>query len=114
MGITSAMSETTSRPPESLTDPATPHVTVKVFGALRERLGAPSCEVDVRPGGTIRDLLRELATRVPNLVPTLERGLSEGYLNVLVDGRNARFLDDLETRLAGGETVAFLPPVGGG
>jgi len=108
------MSERVSRQAESLTDPATPRVTVKVFGALRERLGAPSCEVDVRPGGTIRDLLKELATRVPNLVPTLERGLSDGYLNVLVDGRNTRLLDDLETRLVGGETVAFLPPIGGG
>jgi len=89
-------------------------VTVKVFGALRERLGADSRAVGIPDGGTIRDMLRVLATVVPELVPELERGLSAGYLNVLVNGRNARFLEDLNTKLLGGETIAFLPPIGGG
>jgi MoaD family protein len=108
------MTQKASGQPERPIDSRAPRVVVKVFGALRERLGAASREVDVPPGGTIRDLLRVLGSLVPALVPDLERGLSEGYLNVLVDGRNARFLDDLETRLHGGETVAFLPPIGGG
>ena len=89
-------------------------VVVKVFGALRARLSAASREIEIPAGGTIRDLLRSLASVVPDLVPALEKGLTNGYLNVLVDGRNARFLDGLDTHLDGGETVAFLPPIGGG
>jgi len=90
------------------------HVTVKVFGALREHLGADSRAVGIPDGGTIRDVLRVLAAVVPELVAELERGLSDGYLNVLVNGRNARFLEGVNTRLLGGETIAFLPPIGGG
>lgn len=89
-------------------------VVVKVFGALRTRLGAPSREIEVPVGGTVRDLLRALASAAPDLVAELEKGLDSGYLNVLVDGRHALFLDGLDTRLDGGETVAFLPPVAGG
>ena len=90
------------------------HVVVKVFGAFRERLGEGAREVELAPGATVNDLLDTLGAALPDLVADLRKGLSDGYLNVLVDGRNARFLNGLETQLDGGETVSFLPPIGGG
>ena len=65
-------------------------------------------------GGTLGDLIRELSSALPEVTAKLERGFEEGYLNVLINGRNARFLDGRRTRLAKGDTIAFLPPVGGG
>ena len=90
------------------------HVTVKVFGALRERFGSSARDIALRPPGTLRDLLAALSLAVPDVAPRLREGLADGYLNVLVNGRNAKFLEDLDTILDAGDTVAFLPPLGGG
>ncbi|MGB2982242.1 MAG: MoaD/ThiS family protein [Candidatus Bipolaricaulia bacterium] len=89
-------------------------VVVKVFGALRVHLGAGAREIVIPSRGTIRDLLSALATVIPDLAPRLEEGLDKGYLNILVNGRNARFLKGLDTPLVADDTVAFLPPIGGG
>jgi len=89
-------------------------VTVKVFGGLRQDLGAPSIDVDLRPFATLGALLAELRARRPELAEKLEAGLQDGYLNALINGRNIRFLDGSNTQLSEGDTVAFLPPVGGG
>jgi MoaD family protein len=95
-------------------DPADGFIVVKVFGALSEPFGATSREMPLPAGGTLGDLLRELSSALPEATAKLEQGLEDGYLNVLINGRNARFLDGRRTPLAAGDTVAFLPPVGGG
>lgn len=89
-------------------------VTVKVFGGLRESLGASSLDITLPPRATIRSLLAVMEADRPELVGKLKSGISDGYLNVLVNGRNIRFLDDLDTQLHQGDSVALLPPVGGG
>lgn len=89
-------------------------VIVKVFGALRDGFGASAREVGIPNDGTLHDLLAALNAICPEVVPKLEQGLRDGFLTVLVNGRNARFLDDLDTRLNPDDTVAFLPPIGGG
>jgi MoaD family protein len=105
--------------PEKATSPkvapeAPATVTVKVFGGLRDTVGGSALSVPIRPGSTVDDLLAILDRRHHELAGALRRGLSEGYLNVLVNGRNARFLTGGATRLADGDAVAFLPPIGGG
>lgn len=93
---------------------AAPSVTVKVFGGLRDRADRSNLRVPIRPGTTVDGLLSLLDATQPALADALRRGLSEGYLNVLVNGRNARFLTGGSTELADGDAVAFLPPIGGG
>lgn len=97
----------------------TPHdkrmtITVKVFGGLRELAASSAITVSLPLGTTITDLLVVLHRRIPALHEKLETGLADGYINILLNGRNIRFLDGLRTRLPAGATVAFLPPVGGG
>ncbi|MCK5246700.1 MoaD/ThiS family protein, partial [Candidatus Bipolaricaulota bacterium] len=53
-------------------------------------------------------------TGFPDLSAKLVAGLDAGYLNVLINGRNIQFLQGHDTVLNDGDTVAFLPPVGGG
>ena len=90
------------------------HVIVKVFGALRDVHRASEQSVALGADRTIRDLLAILRESNQELVQKLEVGLADGYLSCLVNGRNVNFLDGLDTALAEGTTIAFLPPVGGG
>lgn len=107
-------SATMSQRPADERDRTATVVVVKVFGALRDAFGPSSRELRLPPGATLADVFSTLASDLPEAAAKLEQGIADGYLNVLVNGRNARFLDGRETRLRAGDTVAFLPPVGGG
>ena len=89
-------------------------VTVKLFGGLRLLVGQPSISVSLPENATVADLLAVLGHEFPELHEKLQPGLTKGYLNTLIDGRNARSLSGFDTPLAGGSTIAFLPPIGGG
>ena len=89
-------------------------ITVKVFGGLREGLQSNALSRRLTADATLRQLLDGLHADVPELAGQLIDGLQAGYLNALVNGRNIQFLKKLDTALCDGDTVAFLPPVGGG
>ncbi len=89
-------------------------ITVKAFGGLRELIGASAAFIHLPYEATIADLLAEIRRCYPLFFEKLETGLTKGYINILLNGRNVRFLDGMATRLSDGVTVAFLPPVGGG
>jgi len=89
-------------------------ITVKAFGGLRELIGSSAVFVHLPREAMIADLLGEIRRCYPLFSEKLETGLTKGYINILLNGRNVRFLDGMATRLSDGVTVAFLPPVGGG
>jgi MoaD family protein len=91
-----------------------PEVVVKVFGGLRERSGQSSFRIPFTPGLSVEGVLAFLDHAQPALASALRAGLKDGYLNILVNGRNVRFLKGAETELAAADSVAFLPPIGGG
>jgi sulfur-carrier protein len=90
------------------------NVTVHVFGQLREYCGgATELPVSAR---TVRSLLDQLEQGQPLLYRNLcdETGKVRRHLNVFVNTENVRDLDGLETTLAAGDVVTFLPAVSGG
>lgn len=89
-------------------------VTVKVFGAHREQFGRDPQRIELASRSTLRDLLAKLDGLMPPLASKLRQGLDAGYLQVLINGRNAEFLGRFEAPLEEGDIVAFLPPIGGG
>ena len=89
-------------------------ITLKVFGGLRELRESAVEERLVGATGTIEDLWTELEREAPHFVEKLRDGIAQGFLHVLVNGRNIVFLNGSETRLSEGDTVAILPPIGGG
>ncbi|MFC2099403.1 MoaD/ThiS family protein [Candidatus Bipolaricaulota bacterium] len=89
-------------------------VIVKVFGGLREEFGTAEQRIVLPPGSPLGVLLAQLRRNKPALGCRLDEGLAKGYLNILVNGRNARFLEQMDTRLHDADVVAFLPPIGGG
>ncbi len=87
---------------------------MRVFGGLREHAGRGALTVSVARARTVSALLAALEADAPPLARALRDGLHDGYLNILVNGRNVRFLAGGDTPLAAGDSVAFLPPIGGG
>jgi len=89
-------------------------VTLKVFGGLRDLRPSPIETRTVPAGCTVADLWDRLQGEDPRFATALREGVASGYLHVLVNGRNIVFLDGPRTRLSNGDTVAVLPPIGGG
>ena len=93
-------------------------MTVQVLlpGFLADLAGG-SRHVDVDPpGGTLGDLLDALATAHPLLGRRIrdETGALRRFVNVYVDGDDARFEGGLAMEVKDGAVVQVLPSVAGG
>ena len=89
-------------------------ITIKVFGGLRDSFQGGTQTYHLSPPASLDILLHELKADFSELSAKLIEGIDAGYLNVLINGRNIQFLRGHDTPLHDGDTVAFLPPVGGG
>jgi molybdopterin synthase sulfur carrier subunit len=97
----------------AVAEPA-PNITIHVFGQLREYCaGAAELSLSAR---TVRALLEQLERDEPLLYRNLcdETGKVRRHLNVFVNNENARYLGGVDTTLAAGDVVTFLPAVSGG
>lgn len=86
---------------------------VRIPPTLRGEVGgARQVEAD---GGTVRELLEDLAVRYPALgAQVLENGGVAPFVNVYLGGEDVRTLDGLETVVADGQTLILLPAMAGG
>jgi molybdopterin synthase sulfur carrier subunit len=71
--------------------------------------------VELSPG-TVRELIGELEARWPQIKGQIvtENGELHRFVNVYVNDEDARYLDQLNTRVDEGDTVSLLPSVAGG
>jgi molybdopterin converting factor small subunit len=66
-------------------------------------------------GTTVRELLEDLATRLPALGSRVyDDGAIQPFVNVYVDGEDVRTRDGLETPVGESSTVILLPAMAGG
>ncbi|MEO8255948.1 MAG: MoaD/ThiS family protein [Acidobacteriota bacterium] len=79
-------------------------VTVRLFARLRDITGAAELAREVGPGATIGSVWRLLEGEYPALQP---------YGRSISSAVNADYAR-MDTALADGDEVAFLPPVSGG
>lgn len=81
-------------------------MTVKVlfFGRIRELAGITEESMQIAEGATLDDLFAAYCLRFPQL---------QNFRGSLVASRNQEFAA-WDTPIAGGDEVAFLPPVSGG
>lgn len=91
-------------------------VTLRTFGHIGTTIGATELKVDVA-GDTVKNLLDTLVKKVGDrlhkiLYPKGDQ-LSE-LLYILVNGRNIRHINGLETELKDGDVVSLFPITAGG
>jgi molybdopterin synthase sulfur carrier subunit len=87
--------------------------TVRVPPVLREDAGGER-EVQAS-GGTVRELLEDLTTRLPGLGERIYDGEQiRPFVNVYVDGEDVRTLGGLDMPVRDNSTVVLLPAMAGG
>jgi molybdopterin converting factor subunit 1 len=79
-------------------------VTVRLFARLRELAGAGELTREIAPQATIADVWADLVGDWPALAP---------YTRSISAARNEDYAP-MDTAVADGDEVAFLPPVSGG
>ena len=86
---------------------------VRIPPTLREEAGGER-EV-LAEGGTVREVLDDLATRFPALGSRiLDNGGIARFVNVYVGGEDIRTRDGYDTPVAESDTVILLPAMAGG
>jgi molybdopterin converting factor small subunit len=86
---------------------------VRVPPVLRQEAGGAR-EVNAS-GATVRELLEDLARRLPALGSRVyEEGAIQPFVNVYVDGEDVRTRDGLDTPVRESSTVILLPAMAGG
>ena len=90
-------------------------ITVKSFATFRDVMDRVF-SMTLPPGTTVNILLLELINRYPGLSDLMfaSPGTLRDYVNILKNGRNIFFLNNLETLLDDGDVIALFPPVAGG
>jgi sulfur-carrier protein len=86
-------------------------------GALRQYSGgAASVDLALAEGATLADLLDALGAEKPALIRRIrdEQGELRRFVNVYVDGEDARRAGGLEAPVPSGAEVLVLPSVAGG
>jgi molybdopterin synthase sulfur carrier subunit len=92
-------------------------VEVRFFTSLREITGKKVEEVQLQRSITVEELLTGFSKKYGReFMESLydEEGKVHSYLSILVNGKSINVLQGLDTELKEGDTIAILPPVGGG
>lgn len=90
---------------------------VQLHSTLRALIGEKSVEVPLDEDASVRDLVRAMARRWPALLDRLldDDGRISRQVNILVDGRNVRWLArGGDTTLATAKRIDLFPPTAGG
>ncbi|MGB3700765.1 MAG: ubiquitin-like small modifier protein 1 [Anaerolineales bacterium] len=92
-------------------------VRVSFYANLRQAAGQKSVDFPIPDQLTVRELMGEIIELIPGLGPELinDKGNLHEHLNILVNGRDIRYLNGhLDTLLAAGDQVSVFPALSGG
>ncbi|MGD9131004.1 MAG: MoaD family protein [Candidatus Bathyarchaeota archaeon] len=92
-------------------------VEIKFFTSLREITGKKAEEIQLQNVITVEELLTLLSEKYGNKFTEYiynKKGKVQDFLSFLVNGKNINVLQGFDTELKQGDTIAILPPVGGG
>jgi len=91
-------------------------VSVKLYFPFRRELPEGAIELELPEGTDVGAAVAELVERYPVLRDKLydAQGRLKRLVSALVNGTSIQFLQGFSTRLADGDELTLLPPVGGG
>lgn len=89
---------------------------IRVYATLRDIVGGPTVQLDNLTEATVGEMLDHLFVRFPNVREHVltSNGEMHSAFHVLINGRDARYLDGPETVITPQDEVRIFPPVGGG
>jgi MoaD family protein len=96
------------------------HVSIRFFTTLREVTGKKEEALEFPKDETVtvdkvlKRLTQRYGRKFVEYVYDSKTGQVKGFLQFLINGRSASSFDGLATRLADGDVLAIIPPVGGG
>ena len=90
-------------------------IEAKLYATLRAMAGGNK-SVEVEGGPTVGGTLDQLVALYPELGEGFfdEAGAVRSYVAVMVNGRDIRHLDGLDSPIEDGDTLDIFPPVAGG
>ena len=91
-------------------------VLVRSHGAIKRFIGSGKRIVELADEAMVRDLILKLGGKIAGSDSVFLGGhkLVESELVVLVNGRNMRALNGIDTALKEGDLVTFMPVIVGG
>lgn len=90
-------------------------VEVRLFGEFREAAGKVTVALELPPGASCAQALRELVKNEPQLEGMLfSQGTLRDHLHVFVNGENVNHREGLRTKLSPGDVLTFFTPISGG
>lgn len=89
---------------------------VRLYATLRQIIGTKIVEVPVHTEKTIGDVLRSLVRQYPELDESIwyPDGSLAGHVAVILNGRDIRHLEGVDTSITDDGILDVFPPVGGG
>jgi molybdopterin synthase sulfur carrier subunit len=90
-------------------------IEAKLYATLRAIAGGKSVTLERQPD-TVGAALEELSSRFPDLRAGLfdDDGAVRPFVAVMVNGRDIRHLESVDTPLEDGDTLDIFPPIAGG
>jgi len=89
-------------------------VRITLFGALRRAVGKEEVEVKA---STLREALDRLVSRYGGQFKERvydQTGKPRSFINIYINGKDIRFLKNLDTVLKNGDEISMIPAVSGG
>ena len=89
---------------------------VRLYATLRLTVGTKVVEIPAKVDQTVGDILHTLVDQYPELSEAIwyTNGSLADHVAVILNGRDIRHLDGVDTPLTDDDTLDLFPPVGGG
>lgn len=90
-------------------------IEAKLYATFRE-IAEGNKSVQITGASTVRDALGQLVTLHPGLGKVFfdDEGAVRTYVAVMVNGRDIRHLEGLDSEIEDGATLDIFPPIAGG
>jgi molybdopterin synthase sulfur carrier subunit len=94
-------------------------VKVRYFTTLRELAGRAEEIFELENGECLGDLIEIVASKYDGeariyLYTDEDQKIIDPSVRFLINGRDSKMLQGLKTKLEDGDTIAIIPPIGGG
>ena len=92
-------------------------VKVSFLSLLKDRMGVNELNMDLEDNSTINDVFSKLIEKFGDDIKTVlvkETGALNDHVVIMLNEKNIRSLDDLNTRIQNKDEITLLPAIAGG